>query len=104
MKTISQDGSAESKVFEENALKEINEAYSLLVNINIMDLSSQGDEQWEKARKAYDLKVDKVEGQITSSLRDKLTAAKNANEMFKVFSMFNALFLRPRIRGAIQEF
>jgi len=86
------------------ALKEINEAHALMININILDLSPQGDEQWEKARKAYDLKVDKVEGQITSTLRDKLEGAKNSNEMFKVFSMFNALFLRPRIRGAIQEY
>jgi dynein heavy chain 1 len=33
-----------------------------------------------------------------------LATAKNANEMFRVFSKFNALFVRPRIKGAIQEY
>ncbi|CAE7719370.1 nudA [Symbiodinium sp. CCMP2592] len=37
-------------------------------------------------------------------LRDKLGAAKTATEMFRVFSRFNALFVRPRIRRAIQEY
>ena len=30
--------------------------------------------------------------------------AKNANEMFRIFSRFNALFVRPHIRGAIREY
>jgi dynein heavy chain 1, cytosolic len=33
-----------------------------------------------------------------------LSRAQNANEMFRVFQIFNALFARPRIRGAIQEY
>lgn len=37
-------------------------------------------------------------------LRDRLATAKNSNEMFRVFSKFNALFIRPSIRGAIQEY
>lgn len=55
-------------------------------------------------KKAYDNKIDKVESQITAALRDKLASAANASEMFKVFSGFNALFSRPRIKGAIQEY
>jgi dynein heavy chain 1 len=45
-----------------------------------------------------------VESQITSILKAKLSQAQNANEMFRVFQIFNALFTRPRIRGAIQEY
>jgi dynein heavy chain 1 len=46
-----------------------------------------------------------VETQITVKLRDKLGSANsNANEMFRIFSKFNALFFRPHIRGAIQEY
>jgi dynein heavy chain 1 len=45
-----------------------------------------------------------VENQIIARLRDRLGTAKNANEMFRVFSKFNALFVRPKIRGAIQEY
>jgi len=45
-----------------------------------------------------------VESQITSILKAKLSQAQNANEMFRVFQIFNALFTRPRIRCAIQEY
>ncbi|WP_244079146.1 hypothetical protein, partial [Enterococcus faecalis] len=41
---------------------------------------------------------------IIARLRDRLATAKNANEMFRVFSKFNALFVRPKIRGAIAEY
>ena len=64
----------------------------------------EGTELWDAAVKRYDAKVDRVESQITAKLRDKLATAKNASEMFRVFSKFNALFFRPRIRGAIQEY
>ena len=64
----------------------------------------EGNELWDAAVKRYDAKVDRVESQITAKLRDKLATAKNASEMFRVFSKFNALFFRPRIRGAIQEY
>ncbi len=59
---------------------------------------------WNITKKSYDNKIDKVESQITIALRDKLSSATNASEMFKIFSGFNALFSRPRIKGAIQEF
>jgi dynein heavy chain 1 len=45
-----------------------------------------------------------VEARITTRLRDQLGGAKNANEMFLIFSRFNALFIRPHIRGAIREY
>lgn len=48
--------------------------------------------------------VDRVETRITAHLRDQLGTAKNANEMFRIFSRFNALFVRPHIRGAIREY
>lgn len=47
---------------------------------------------------------DRVETRITAHLRDQLGTAKNANEMFRIFSRFNALFVRPHIRGAIREY
>jgi dynein heavy chain 1 len=60
--------------------------------------------------------VARIENQIISRLRDKLATARNAQEMFRVFSRFNTLFVRPKvrsdqspglifqIRGAIQEY
>ena len=52
----------------------------------------------------YDERIDRVETRITARLRDQLGIAKNANEMFRIFSRFNALFVRPHIRGAIREY
>lgn len=45
-----------------------------------------------------------MESKITERLRDQLGSARNANEMFRIFSQYNALFVRPRIRGAIREY
>lgn len=47
--------------------------------------------------------MSRVENQIIGCLREQLNAAKTAGAMFRVFSRFNALFVRPKIRGAIQE-
>lgn len=64
----------------------------------------EGTEIWVQAETAYNERVSRVENQIIARLRDRLGTAKSANEMFRVFSKFNALFVRPKIRGAIQEY
>ncbi len=68
------------------------------------------------AETAYNERVSRVENQIIARLRDRLAMAKTAQEMFRVFSKFNALFVRPKvililyikltnqIRGAVQEY
>jgi len=53
---------------------------------------------------SYDDRIDKVETAIAAKLRDQLGTAKSANEMFNIFSRYNALFVRPHIRGAIKEY
>jgi len=63
-----------------------------------------GAEAWEAALRTYEQSIDRIEVQITARLRDRLGAAKTANEMFRVFSKFNALFTRPRVQGAIKEY
>ena len=52
----------------------------------------------------YEERIDRVETRITARLGDQLGTAKNAAEMFRIFSRFNALFVRPHIRGAIREY
>lgn len=86
------------------ALREINLAYAHFTTFDILDLSKEGCDTWEMARKQYEQKIDRVESQITAKLRDRLGIAKSANEMFRVFGKFNALFIRPRIKSAIQEY
>lgn len=67
-------------------------------------MTREGQEAWDAAVARYEERIDRVEARITAHLRDQLGTAKNANEMFRIFSRFNALFVRPHIRGAIREY
>lgn len=84
--------------------EEVKEAYEVVKRIDVLDVSVEGTEIWVAAENAYNERVSRVENQIIARLRDRLGTARNANEMFRVFSKFNALFVRPKIRGAIQEY
>ncbi|KAH9927411.1 dynein heavy chain [Epithele typhae] len=83
---------------------EVKEAYEVMKRIDVLDVSTEGSEIWVAAETAYNERVARVENQIIARLRDRLGTARNANEMFRVFSKYNALFVRPKIRGAIQEY
>ncbi|KAI8974487.1 dynein heavy chain [Pilobolus umbonatus] len=106
------DGQVKSVMEEEesvsisdiNAVEEVKLAYESVKNIDVLDVSPEGTEIWVQAESAYNERVSRVENQIIARLRDRLGTAKSANEMFRVFSKFNALFVRPKIRGAIQEY
>ncbi|KAK3828336.1 MAG: dynein heavy chain [Benniella sp.] len=87
-----------------NAVEEVRLAYESVKNVDVLDVSPEGTEIWVEAEVLYNERVSRVENQIIARLRDRLGIAKNANEMFRVFSKFNALFVRPKIRGAIQEY
>ncbi|KAF8870591.1 cytoplasmic dynein heavy chain 1 [Gymnopilus junonius] len=84
--------------------EEVKEAYEVVKRIDVLDVSIEGTEIWVAAENAYNERVSRVENQIIAKLRDRLGTARNANEMFRVFSKFNALFVRAKIRGAIQEY
>ncbi|GAA5979126.1 hypothetical protein JCM10908_002813 [Rhodotorula pacifica] len=83
---------------------EVRQAYESVKEVDILDVSAEGTSFWISAETAYNERVARVENHIISRLRDRLGAARNANEMFRVFSKFNALFVRPKIRGAIAEY
>lgn len=84
------------------ASKAINQAYNIFLNFDVLDYKDTAS--WDAARKNYDDKIEKIENEIIKQLKDKLVSCSNANEMFKVFNKFNALFVRPKIRAAIQEY
>lgn len=87
-----------------NAIEEVNLAYENVKEVECLDITKEGCEAWDAAVKRYEERIDRVETRITAHLRDQLGTAKNANEMFRIFSRFNALFVRPHIRGAIREY
>lgn len=84
--------------------QEVNLAYENVKEVNCLDMTREGQEAWDAAVARYEERIDRVEARITAHLRDQLGTAKNANEMFRIFSRFNALFVRPHIRGAIREY
>ncbi len=74
-KTLSYESSGDKKNLEDVALSKINEAYQYFYNINVLDISKEGNEQWDQTERTYNLKIDKVESQITSILKAKLSHA-----------------------------
>jgi dynein heavy chain 1 len=84
-------------VSDVNAVDEVDAAYECVRTIDVLDVSTEGTQIWTAAESAYNERVARVENQIIAKLRDRLGTAKNAHEMFRVFSKFNALFVRPKV-------
>ena len=91
-------------VADANAIEQVSLAYEKVKDVDAFDISDEGLEAWEQAMRRYDECIERVEARMTARLRDQLGTAKNANEMFRIFARFNALFVRPHIRGAIREY
>lgn len=87
-----------------DAVQEVAQAYTALKDVDVLDVSPEGTEIWVQAEATYNERTSRVENSIIARLRDRLATAQTANEMFRVFSKFNALFVRPKIRGAISEY
>ncbi|KAF8367390.1 dhc-1 [Pristionchus pacificus] len=88
----------------ENASEAVHAAYEIVKEVDCLDVTPEGSACWESAARRYEDQIERVETAITARLRDQLGAAKNAKEMFAIFSRYNALFVRPHIRGAIREY
>ena len=87
-----------------DAVEEVAQAYAALKDVDVLDVSPEGTQIWVRAETLYNERTSRVENSIIARLRDRLATARTSNEMFRVFSKFNALFVRPKIRGAIQEY
>ncbi|KAK4143340.1 dynein heavy chain, N-terminal region 1-domain-containing protein [Dichotomopilus funicola] len=87
-----------------DAVEEVRQAWEGLKDVDLLDVTPEGTQKWVRAENIYNERTSRVENSIIARLRDRLATAKNANEMFRVFSKFNALFVRPKIRGAIAEY
>lgn len=102
--TQGETGTLVDDIGDGNAVEEVSQAFAVLRDVDVLDVSPEGTEIWISAENAYNERTSRVENSIIARLRDRLATAKTANEMFRVFSKFNALFVRPKIRGAIQEY
>jgi len=84
-------------------LEDVDAAYNEMRS-DVLDLSTNGATKYDRDRQKYSQLIDNVETRLTIRLRDQLGSAENALTMFKIFRMYNVLFVRPRIRGAIREY
>jgi hypothetical protein len=73
-----------------------------LLFFHLIMLPGRGNRDPVATKNTYDGRVAQVENQIIARLWDRLGTAQNANEMFRVFSKFNALFVQPKV--GIQEY
>ncbi|KAK4697502.1 dynein cytoplasmic 1 heavy chain, partial [Lecanoromycetidae sp. Uapishka_2] len=102
--TISDEVVLVEEIGDVDAVQEIAQAYAALKDVDVLDVSDEGTQIWVQAEATYNERTSRVENSIIARLRDRLATAKTANQMFRVFSKFNALFVRPKIRGAISEY
>ena len=102
--SLSKTSSTSNSTSESPIVKDIDNAYRAASNIDILDLSKKGQEDWVNAKNEYHKVIDKVEGQISSSLIDQLASAQNANEQYRIFEKFKIIIRRPRIQSNIQEY
>uniref|UniRef100_A0A915D7E3 AAA+ ATPase domain-containing protein n=1 Tax=Ditylenchus dipsaci TaxID=166011 RepID=A0A915D7E3_9BILA len=84
--------------------KQVNKAYDDVKEVDYLDISKEGIYVWESALQRYKEQISRTETQLAVKLREQLGCAKNADEMFAIFSRYNVLFVRPHIRSAIREF
>ena len=96
--------SSTEKTGEISAIEQVNLAYELMHEVDALDISKEGTDAWGAMNDRYDERINQVEALIIVKLRDHLGTAKNTNEMFRIFSGFKALFVRPNIRSAIREY
>ena len=78
-----------------NAIEEVNLAHENVKEVDGLDITREKSKVWEAAMKRNDKRVYTVETRIT---------AKTAYEISMIFFRFNALFVRPCIRGAIRKY
>ncbi len=87
-------------------IAELNEAFRLVLRLedDLFDTSQAGVSAWLGTIDMYERHLEKVENQITRLLEGKLGECRTAEEMFRVFAVFNPLFFRPAIRNAVNAF
>ena len=67
-------------------------------------MSDNGVNAWANVKSEYNKVVEKIEGQISSSLSEQLASAQNIIEKFRIFEKFKIIIKRPRIQASIQDY
>jgi len=84
-------------------LGEIRGAYDAVARADVLDVSERGAAALGAAEATYNERIAHVETNLVERLRGLLADAKTARERLRVLAQFNRLFVRPRVRAAVQE-
>lgn len=81
------------------------EAYeNFMANVKEFDTSPDGAAQWKQAEIAYSQSTADIETQFAILIKEKLSKAPTSKDKFNVFSFYNQLLKRKKVRGAIQNY
>ena len=94
----------ESEKQDSKLLKEIENAYIEFSKVDVLDLSGKGEKKWIDAKEEYRKKTEKIEGQISSSLKEQLAQTQSSAEQYKIFKRFQQLSQKQRNHLGIQEY
>ena len=88
-----------------NAIEEVSLAYEKFKEVNTLDISEEGQEPCKSAIRNYDERIERANACMSARIRDQLGTAKDAKEMFRICSRFNAFFMQqPHIQIVIREY
>lgn len=85
-------------------IDDIDNAFDHFREIDILNCSKEGSIVFNATKAKYEAEVDVVEKTIINKIRERLGAAANASEMFRVFKKFSSLLKRPQVKSAIIEY
>ena len=82
----------------------IRSAFDSFQHIDVLDVSEQGQAALGAAEAQYNERVAQVESRLIERLQQGLARARTARERLRILAQYNRLFVRPRVRAAVQEY
>ncbi|WFD02078.1 hypothetical protein MOBT1_000756 [Malassezia obtusa] len=85
-------------------LGELRAALETMRDIDPFDVSDKGTELLAHAEAQYNARIAHVEHLLVDKLRTLLDDAQSAREQLRILAQCNRLFVRPKVRAAVQEY
>lgn len=82
---------------------DLRSAFDAFRGVDVLDVSERGTAALEAAEGAYNTGIGAVEQRIVDALRAMLARADSARARLRILGQCNRLFVRPRVRAAVQE-
>ncbi|WFC97970.1 hypothetical protein MYAM1_000690 [Malassezia yamatoensis] len=85
-------------------MAELSAAMDPMQLIDALDVSEKGTTLLSQAETRYNKRIAHVESLLVEKLRSLLDDAHSAREQLRILAQCNKLFVRPKIRAAVQEY